>query len=257
MSMPDKIRMDQPGRRRPVACQRVPRKAGWVAALLAIASMPALAIEPFTADYQANYMGMKATGTMTLAAAGGNRWKYSLDISGMGAELGQSTVFETQGEQWRPISSTDSQGGSSGLAALLVKDKRVDATYDWSSGQARWTGDVKDGRAGPVALKVGDLDAMLLNLALVRDVQADKVQAGKPLKYRLVEDGRARQQAYKVAGKEAITVAGRQHDATKIVRNDGEREIVVWVADELPVPARILQRRNGKDHIDLRLKSVR
>lgn len=228
------------------------RKAGFMAAMLAVASAPASAIEPFTAAYQANYMGLDANATMTLAPAGNDRWKYSLDIAGMGAKLGQSTVFEARGEQWRPVSSTDSQQGTSGLAAMLVKKKRVDATYDWAKGEARWTGDVKDGRAGPVKLQAGDLDAMLLNLALVRDVNA-----GKSLDYRLVEDGRARQQSYKVAGQEAISVGGQQRQATKVVRDDGDRQLIAWVVDGLPVPARILQRRNGKDHIDLQLKSVR
>lgn len=232
---------------------RIPttRKAGFLATMLAFASLPAMAIEPFTAAYQANYMGLDATATMTLAPAGGDRWKYSLDIAGMGAKLGQSTVFETRGGQWRPVSSTDSQQGTSGLAAMLVKKKRVDATYDWARGEARWTGDVRDGRAGPVKLQAGDLDAMLLNLALVRDVNA-----GKPLDYRLVEDGRARPQSYKIAGKETVSVGGQQRQATKVVRDDGDRQLIAWVVDDLPVPARILQRRNGKDHIDLRLKSV-
>lgn len=39
------------------------------AAALAVASLPALAVQPFQADYSANYMGMQANGTMTLAAA--------------------------------------------------------------------------------------------------------------------------------------------------------------------------------------------
>lgn len=234
------------------AGRRRPWKAGVLAAVLSLAALPAMAMEPFTADYQANYMGMKATGTMTLAPAGNDRWKYSLDIDGMGAKLGQSTVFESRDGEWRPLSSTDSQQGTGGLAALLVKRKRVDATYDWSTGQARWTGDVKDGRAGPVALKAGDVDAMLLNLMLVRDVKA-----GKPLSYRLVEDGRVRKQTYKVAGTESIDVGGRQQQATKVVRDDGKRQILAWIVDGLPVPARILQRRDGKDQVDLKLKSVR
>ncbi|MGI8561608.1 MAG: DUF3108 domain-containing protein [Luteimonas sp.] len=229
-----------------------PRKAGFLATMLAFASAPAFAIEPFTAAYQANYMGLEAKATMTLTPAGADRWKYSLDIAGMGAKLGQSTVFETRGGQWRPLSSTDSQQGTSGLASMLVKKKRIDATYDWAKGEARWSGDVKDGRNGPVKLQVGDLDAMLLNLALVRDVSA-----GKPLDYRLVEDGRARRQSYKVAGKEAVSVGGQQRQATKVVRDDGDRQLIAWVVDGLPVPARILQRRDGKDHIDLQLKSVR
>ncbi|RYE92537.1 MAG: DUF3108 domain-containing protein, partial [Oxalobacteraceae bacterium] len=35
------------------------------AAALAVASLPAFAMQPFQADYSANYMGMQANGTMT------------------------------------------------------------------------------------------------------------------------------------------------------------------------------------------------
>src|SRR5690606_38408407 len=141
----------------------VPRKARVLAAsLLAFAAAPLLAVEPFTADYQANYMGMQANGRMTLAQETGNRWKYSLDISGAGARLTQSTVFEASGDNWRPVSSTDSQRGESGLAAMLVKSRTVNATYDWSRGQATWSGDIKGDRSGPVKLQAGDLDGMLM-----------------------------------------------------------------------------------------------
>ena len=228
------------------------RRAGFAAAMLALASAPAFAMKPFTADYQANYMGMQAVGKMTLASAGENRWKYSLDVTGMGAQLRQSTVFEAQGAQWRPLSSNDSQQGTSGLAAMLVKKKSVDANYDWGKGEARWSGDVKPERAGPVKLQPGDLDGMLMNLALVRDVGT-----GKPLNYRLVEDGKAKQQTFKVAGQETVQVGGKSQQATKVVREDGDKQIIAWVVEGLPVPARILQRRDGQDHIDLKLQSVR
>jgi hypothetical protein len=221
------------------------------AALLALASAPALAIKPFSADYQANYMGMQATAKMSLASAGKDRWEYRIDIGGMGAELEQSTVFEVEGDQWRPIRSVDSQRGTSGLAAMLVKRKTVTADYDWQQGEARWTGDVKDDRAGPVKLRAGDLDGMLMNLVLVRDVAA-----GKPLDYRLVEDGRVRRQRFQVEGTEQIRVGDKSHAATRVVRRDGKREIIAWVVDGLPVPARVLQRRDGKDHIDLKLTAV-
>ena len=236
---------------------QMPGKSSTRAALAALlmsslAAAPALAVEAFTADYQASYMGMQASAKMSLAPAGDQRWKYSLDIGGMGAELTQSTVFEVRGDEWRPISSTDSQQGTSGLAAMLVKKKSVTTDYDWQEGVARWSGDVKPDRAGPVKLQAGDLDGMLMNLALVRDVAA-----GKPLDYRLVEDGRARRQSFKVAGQESIQVGGKSHEATKVVREDGKRRITAWVVEGMPVPARVLQQRNGEDHIDLRLTSVR
>src|SRR5690554_5530632 len=153
----------------------------------------AWALEPFTADYSANFMGMQADGKMTLERTGQDQWEYRMEAAGMGARLVQSTTFEEHGGQWRPLTSQDIQAGESGLAAMLVKNETVTATYDWDSNQARWSGDVDDDERGPVALRAGDMDGMLINLAVVRDLAA-----GKPLSYRLVEGGRARQQQFEV-----------------------------------------------------------
>lgn len=219
--------------------------AAVVAAALAVASFPAAAIEAFSADYQANYMGMVGDGKMTLASEGNNRWKYTLAIRSNVANLTQTTVFEDRNGQWRPLSSNDS-------SLVLIKKVNKLATYDWSKGEARWSGDVKADRAGPVKLQAGDLDGMLINLAIARDVAA-----GKPLNYRMVEDGRAKPLSYQVAGKESITVQGKQRQATKVVRNDGDKQTIAWVVDGLPVPARILQRKNGQDEMDLTLQSMK
>jgi hypothetical protein len=215
------------------------------AALLALASAPALAIKPFSADYQASYMGLQGKGRMTLEAQGENRWKYTLNIGSSGIQLNQSTVFEDRNGEWRPLSGTDS-------SLLLIKKTDKTATYDWNKGVATWGGDVKAERAGPVKLQPGDVDALLLNLELARDVSA-----GKKLDYRLVEDGRAKQLSYTVAGKENVTVGGVAKPATKVVYSNGDKETVAWVVEGLPVPARILQRKDGKDEIDLRIQSVR
>lgn len=211
---------------------------------LLLASAPALAVKPFTADYNANYMGLQGNGRMTLAAAGGDRWKYTLDIDGTLAQLRQSTVFEDNGGKWRPLSGNDS-------STFLIKQASKNATYDWNKGEARWSGDVKADRSGPVSLQAGDLDAMLVNLAIARDAVA-----GKPLNYRVVDDGRAKPMSFQIAGKETITLAGKPQQATKVTRTDGDKQTVLWVVAGVPVPARILQRRNGKDEMDLQLKSL-
>ena len=215
-----------------------------IGAALLLASVPALAVKPFTANYQASYMGLQGNGQMTLAAAGGDRWKYTLSIQSALAQLSQTTVFEDNGGKWRPLSGNDA-------SSVLIKHSNKTATYDWSKGEARWSGDVKDDRSGPVALQAGDLDAMLLNLAIVRDVNA-----GKPLSYRMVDDGRAKQMSYQVAGKDTVTIEGKQRQATKVTRSDGDKQTVLWVVDGLPVPARILQRKGGKDEMDLQLTSL-
>ncbi len=215
------------------------------AALTATAWASASAVEPFTAQYQASVMGMQGDGQMVLAAQGDNRWQYSLSVSNALADLSQKTVFDEHDGRLRPLSSSDQ-------SRFLVKRKSVTGTYDWDSAQARWSGDIKPDRAGPVKLQPGDMDGLLINLAIARDFAA-----GKPLSYRMVEDGRVRQVALEVVGKDKITVNGKSHDATKLRRSDGRKEIVAWVVSGMPVPARILQREDGKDTIDLQIKSLR
>jgi len=214
------------------------------AALLLFASVPALAVEPFTANYQASYMGLNGSGKMTLEPQGDDRWKYTLSIGSGAIKLDQSTVFEDIDGQWRPLSGTDS-------SLLLIKKTDKQATYDWDKGVATWSGDVKPERAGPVKLEPGDVDALLLNLELARDVQA-----GEPLEYRMVDDGRVKSMTYKVVGKDEITIGGKTHEATKVSNRDGDKETIAWVVDGMPMPVRILQRKDGKDEIDLRIQSV-
>lgn len=213
--------------------------------LLAVASAPAWALQPYTANYKASALGMVGDGQITLARQGDDRWEYSLTVKNSLVELSQKTVFDEKAGQYRPLSSSD-------VSRMVVRRKAVNTNYDWDTKQATWSGDVKPDRAGPVALKAGDMDAILLNLAVIRDVAA-----GKPLTYRMVENGGVRQISYKNAGKEKITVAGKTREATKVVRSsgNGKREMIVWVVPDMPVPARILQRENGQDSVDLTVTS--
>ena len=211
------------------------------AAGIASAATPA-SIKPYSADYDASYMGMHGIGHMSLSQQGGGRWVYSLRIGSSLAQLSHSTVFDVSGDALRPLSGTDS-------SAFLVKRVTKQASYDWKAGQASWSGDVKPERAGPIALQAGDVDAMLLNLALPRDVAA-----GRSLHYRMVDDGRAKPVNCSAGGKEALDAGGKSLDATKVSCDlGGGKQILLWVVDGMPFPARILQRKNGKDDIDLRL----
>lgn len=219
--------------------------AALAAAGLALAALPALAMQPFQADYQANYMGMQANGQMTLASAGNNQWRYTLVIQNQLANLSQSTVFEEHAGQLRPISSHDT-------SSMLVKRRNVEAKYDWASSQATWSGDIKPDRRGPVKLQAGDMDALLINLAIARDLAA-----GKPLNYRMVDEGRIKPMVYKVVGKENVTVNGKQQLATKVSRVDGDKELIAWIVPDMPVPARLLQKEKGQDALDLTIKQLR
>lgn len=218
-----------------------------VTATLAASALaaPAHALEPFAADYEANYMGLSANGRMTVEPQGADQWKYTLKIANQVAQLTQTTVFEDRNGQWRPLSGTDA-------SLLLIKKIRRNAVYDWAKNEARWSGDVKPDRAGPVPLQTGDVDGLLMNLAIARDALA-----GKPLRYRLVDEGRAKSMSFTVAGKETITVGGKPRQATKLVSSNGNKQMLIWVVEGLALPARILQRKDGKDDIDLKIVSVR
>lgn len=218
-------------------CAAFAASSAWIA--------PAQALEPFAADYEAQYMGLSATGRMTVEPQGGKQWKYTLKISNQMAQLTQTTLFEDNDGQFRPLSGTDA-------SLVLIKKIRRNAVYDWAKGEARWSGDVKAERAGPIALQTGDVDGLLLNLAIARDALA-----GKPLQYRMVDEGRAKSMNFTVAGKENITIGGKPRQATKLVSTSGDKQMLIWVVDGLALPARILQRKGGKDDIDLKIVSVR
>lgn len=219
-----------------------PLRVAAFTALLA-STAPALAIEAFTADYQATALGMQGDGKVSITAQPNNRWQYSLTVKNQLVDLSQKTVFDEQNTWLRPLSSSD-------LSRLLVRKVAVNANFDWTSNKVTWTGDVKPERAGPVALKTGDMDALLVNMAIVRDVAA-----GRPLTYRLVENGRAKLMTYQIAGKEKLTIGGQSREATKVVRTDGKKQTLVWIVPNMPIPARILQRQDGQDFIDLQLKA--
>ena len=102
----------------------------------------------------------------------------------------------------------------------------------------------------PVPLQPGDMSALLMNLAVIRDAAP-----GKQLDYRVVDNGRVREYQYTVAAEpENVTVEDLSYSALRVSRsNGGNDETIFWVADGVPTPVRILQREDGQDGIDLRL----
>ena len=160
-----------------------------------------------------------------------------------GKHAEQSTVFYEAGETYRPLSQAT-------VNKTVFTRKQTVGVYDWASREARWSGEVKDHRRGPIALQDGDMTGLLINLAVIRDAEP-----GKTLRYRFVDDGRTRDHVYVVAEElESINVGGLGYKAMKATRaKDENEETVIWVAKNVPTPIRILQRENGEDTYDLRL----
>lgn len=209
----------------------------------------AAALEPFVASYQV-FRGGKALGDATMQVVpDADHWRIDLDIRaerGMmglaGAAAQQSTVFDTVGGSYRPISQST-------VRKVLFSKRKIVGTYDWAAHSAQWTGDVKEHRRKPIALQDGDMSGLLINLAVVRDAQP-----GKTLNYRFVDSGRVRPHQYVVAQElEGVTVDDMGFNAMRVSRVSGNEETSLWVVDGVPTPVRILQREDGEDTFDLRL----
>lgn len=209
------------------------------------------ALEPFVATYQAFYKGRQAgDATMQVSHAGAGQWRVDMAVRGrkgfagvLGLNLEQSTVFQDAGSVYVPLTQST-------VRKALFFGKKVTGVYDWNGGTVQWEGDLKKERRQPIALKPGDQSALLLNLSLMRDARP-----GRTLSYRYVDLGRVRQYDYRAAdASENVQVGDLSYDALRIQRiNGGDNETILWIANGVPTPVRILQRDKGEDQIDLRL----
>ncbi len=212
---------------------------------------PTAALEPFVARYEARYHAKPAgDATLKVVRLQPPQWRVDLGIEGrrgmagvLGLNVQQSTVFDAIDSLYRPLSQSTVRKG-------LFLGRKTVGSYDWVKASARWQGDVKKQHQQPVALLPGDMSGLLINLAIIRDARA-----GAVLRYRFVEGGRVRDHHYQVAAApETVQVGELSYSTLRVARtNGGNDDTVVWVAQGVPTPVRILQRENGEDAVDLRL----
>lgn len=226
-----------------------------IAALLTVAwpiAGRAAELEPFVATYDAWYEGKQAgTATMRLQLQG-TQWQVDLGIRGnrgfagiLGLNLEQDTLFDVAADGvYRPLRQSTTR------KAAVFFNRKVEGVYDWNRNIAQWTGDLSKRRREPVPLQAGDMSALLINLAVMRDAAPDAT-----LQYRFVDGGRVREYAYQAAAEpELVQVGEISYSALRVSRtNGGNDEMIIWVADGVPTPVRILQREDGEDAVDLRL----
>ncbi|RXR08616.1 DUF3108 domain-containing protein [Pseudoxanthomonas composti] len=221
-------------------------------AALAMPGGAAWALEPFSATYEAYYKGRLAgDASMRVSDANPQYWQINLDLHGnrgvaglLALNIDQSTAFSVEGDgHFRPLSQATTQ-------RAVFRSKRAVGMYDWRTRKATWTGDLDEKRLAPIDLEPRDQSALLMNLAVIRDAEP-----GKSLSYRVVDLGRVRQYDYTVATeREIVEVDGLSYNAMRVSRtNGGDKQTVFWIAEGVPTPIRILQRKDGQDDVDLRL----
>ncbi|MCC8363957.1 DUF3108 domain-containing protein [Lysobacter sp. A6] len=235
------------------AQQTVPVPATSAAAPATTAPLPEAAVPalvPFNARYRVTRDG-KTLGdaTLNLVSLPDQRWRIDLRIEATrglmglaGLDLQQSTVFDTHEEVLRPLSQST-------VRKALFTRKQVTGTYDWSTGVARWTGDLKKNRREPVPLRKGDMNGLLINLAVLRDAAP-----GATLQYRFVEYGRAKDQQFLVSpAREPQVVDDLAYQALRVERvRGGNNGTTFWVVEAVPTPIRIVQ-HDDEDTYELQL----
>lgn len=212
-------------------------------------------LEPFIASYDVSRSGNSlGQATMQVVRQPASRWRVDLTMRGTGLfrlagiNAEQSSVFDTVGETYRPLSQAT-------VRKTLFTNKTTTGVYDWTAMSARWQGDVKDTRRRPLALQPGDMSGLLINLAVIRDAEP-----GQSLHYRFVDDGRIREHHYVVANDlESVQVGELSYSAMRVSRIESPEaraageETIIWIASGVPTPIRMLQREGGEDTFDLRL----
>jgi len=228
-----------------------PASAPASTAAVSASTWTAPALEPFVATYQAFYRGKEAgDATMKVSHGEGSQWRIDMSVRGrkgfasiLGLNLEQSTVFRVDGDTYVPMSQST-------VRKAMFFGKKVTGVYNWQAGTAQWSGDLKKNRQQPIPLQHGDQSALSLNLSLMRDAQP-----GRSLSYRYVDVGKVRNYDYRAADTtETVQVGELSYDALRVYRvNSGDNETILWIANGVPTPVRILQRDKGEDQIDLRL----
>lgn len=202
------------------------------------------ALKPFTAEYSVRYQGIPATAQASLARTGEN-WTYVMTIGNVAASMHQATYFRERNGTYLPL------GGSDRLQ-YVGQRRAIRTHYDWPNLQVRWSGDAKPSRVGPVPLQAGDLDALLLQLALVRDHES-----GRAMQYRVTENARTRPANFRRAGTENVTVGARTVAAVRYVQTGQGKTTTAWVASGVPVPVRLSQQENGRETVRLHMTGWR
>lgn len=209
----------------------------------AIATLPVhAALAPFKAEYSVRYRGIPASAQSTLQRQGSN-WLYVVTVGNAAASMSQATVFMERGDFYVPLGGSDRIHYPGGSRAVTTR-------YAWQDRQVRWTGDVKPKRAGPAELQRGDMDALLVQLALVRDHRA-----GRAANYRILENGRARPASFRRLDTAPITIGGQTVQATRYVQARSGKTTTVWVAPNVPVPVRITQQEGSRETVRMTLTS--
>lgn len=212
-------------------------------------------LQPYTAVYELRKKGMTiAEATFTLERGGGDKnWIFRSHAKprGLAAILTSQTVSEQSRFSLSPegrIQPSSYAIEHSDAERAAEDDLRV--RYDWQAGRATVH---YRGETSQIDLDSPLFDPLTEQAALMLALR----DPPERIAYRVVDDGRAEQHRYAVAGEETVETGDGAQPSTKLVRNHGKRRTVMWLARDLNhLPVKIRRYRNDALKSELVLTGV-
>lgn len=193
---------------------------------LALCSLPtaALALEPFSAQYTADWQQVPVSGSAErrLQKNADGTWTLQFKASMLVASLSEESRFRLDRQRFVPLSYRFERSG-------LGKSKNIAHDFDWQTKLV--TG---HDRKHPVklVLKSGLLDKSTYQLALQEDVAAGK----KSVSYQVLDGDEIETYDFRVLGSETVETEAGQIEAIKVERvrdpTQSSRKTVLWFAKE-------------------------
>lgn len=212
------------------------------AALLAFLPFTAQALEPFNAEYTADFQQMPVSGntTRTLQQDGNGVWKLQLSASMLVATLEEESRLQLQNGRLIPVSYRFERKG-------LGKNKSMAYDFDWQNLSV--SGHYRE-KPITLPLKKGLLDRASYQLALQQDVASGK----KNMSYEVLDNDKISTYEFRVLGTETVNTRVGNINAIHVERvrdsNASSRRTELWFAPEWDyLLVQLMQREtDGKEY---------
>jgi len=193
------------------------------AAALGLATLPlaAQALQPFSAQYTADWQQVPVSGSAerVLQQADGV-WSLQFRASMLVAGISEESRFRHENGRFVPISYRFERNG-------LGKRKQIAHDFDW---QGQQVSGHDRGNKVSLVLKSGLLDKSTYQLALQEDVAAGR----KGMSYQVLDGDEIETYDFRVLGSETVQTEAGQVEAVKVERvrdpTQSNRKTVLWFA---------------------------
>lgn len=210
--------------------------------LLLPATLMAMDIAPFTAQYSVSFSGLGGEVTTTLSADGDGRYVLENRTRAKGLarmarprDAVERSQFLLDGDVLRPISFASEDGTRRNKRGSTIE-------FDWVN---RTASTQYKGESRSIELSDGMLDRQLLQIAMMKDLR----QGVTGTSYTVVD--RLDEKVYEimVTGEERVNVPAGSYDTLRIERQrpGSSRSSVMWCAPELNyLTVKMEQRKDGR-----------